>query len=659
MTGNPVPSLLLMALFALPCPAALAVADVYKLGEVIVVTGRSNGVQATGAVSTVTAEDIQSKGARTLDQAMNLLPGVNVRVGGEGIPRIDIRGFRTRHVLLLLDGIPINSALDEQFDPTLIPTENIAAIKLTQGASSVLYGQGGLGGVINIITRKGTGLQGLVAGETGDHEPYLARASVSGGKGPLNFLLSGSSTRVNSFPLSGSFDPTALQPAGYRYNSDRKRSSVLGNVGLAPTDDLTLGLTVNYAHAQFGKPSSVISDLFDRFASPPRYDRVPDSDMVAAQVAADHQATRQLRLRAWAFVNHLSEQDDRFDNGNFNSFNLLSGSFQQHVDSTVAGASLQPKYDLGDAGVVGLLLSAERDVWVNSGILTVGLNTLSPANLNFTNALYLYSVAVEYEVSPLKGLGLVAGYGHHWQSRGGGVSEDSYAALGGVHYDLFSDTRLKASFNRNIRFPSLSDLFDPSQGNASLVAETAYTFGAGVEQKLPLSSVASLNAFYTQAKNLIQTDQATGRSANLADVRFKGFELAGATRFVRALMLRASYALLDSQDRSRAGRDQQQYTPGNKLALEATHDFAFGLQPYVSLAYVGNQYFYTRNNVAPVEKRRLADYTLVDVKLSQRLLQDRLTIHVGATNLFDQNYESSYGFPQAGRFVYGGVEVRI
>jgi outer membrane receptor protein involved in Fe transport len=45
--------------------------------------------------------------------------------------------------------------------------------------------------------------------------------------------------------------------------------------------------------------------------------------------------------------------------------------------------------------------------------------------------------------------------------------------------------------------------------------------------------------------------------------------------------------------------------------------------------------------------------------VSQRLVGERLVLHAGATNLFDVTYETSYGFPQPGRFVCGGVEVRM
>jgi outer membrane receptor protein involved in Fe transport len=161
------------------------------------------------------------------------------------------------------------------------------------------------------------------------------------------------------------------------------------------------------------------------------------------------------------------------------------------------------------------------------------------------------------------------------------------------------------------------------------------------------------------AKNLIQNDQAIAKNTNLAEVRFTGFELSAATKCVKSLLLRTSYAYLNSEDRSRAGRDRQQYTPGSKASLEGRYDFDSGFSPYVSVLYVGNQYFYTKNNVTPVQKAKLNDFTLVNIKLSQRIFDNKVTLSVGVDNLFDENYETSYGLPRAGRFLYGGVEFRM
>ena len=630
--------------------------DVYTLGEVVVY-GKQAGVQTTQTIHTVTAEDIRSSGAKTLEQAIALLPGINVRTGGEGVPRIDIRGFRTRHVVLLLDGIPMNSAFDQQFDPTIIPTENIAEIKLTSGASSVLYGQGGLGGVINIITRKGTtGVQGMIAGETGDHAPYRGRGSIAGATDRFSYFLSGSSTKVDGYPLSGSFKPTSEQGSGYRKNSDKETNNLFGTVGFTPNSDLSLGLTFNYTQGSYGKPASTINDPFDPFAAPPKYARVDDFSGVSLQLAADYSVTEQLNLRGWAFINRHNEHLNQYDSGDFNSFNRVAGSFQEKIITAVKGITVQPRYEMGNAGVVRLSLTAEGDSWENSGPLTVAADTYTP--LEASKSLALYSAALEYELSPLPGLGVVAGYGRYLQTRDE-RRENDFTLLAGISYDLSTETRLKGSFKRNIRFPSLGDLYDPSQGNPQLAAERSYSYESGVEQKLPLNSTLGLTGFYTVAKNLIQNDQTVGKSSNLAEVRFAGVELSAATQFMHNLFLRASYARLYSEDRSREGRDQQQYTPGDKATLEGKYDFASGFSPYVSLLYVGNQYFYTKNNVTPVQKAKLNDYTLVNLKLSQKVWDNRATLYIGVSNLFDVNYETSYGFPQAGRFIYGGAEFRL
>ncbi len=134
------------------------------------------------------AEDIEKRHALTLAKALELLPGVDIRRGGEGVPRVNIRGFRSRHTILLLNGIPLNSTYDSQFDPHMISTENIAKIKVSYGGHSVLYGQGGLAGVINIITKQGTtGLGGDVSAEMDEHGNHYTKFNVGGGSDTVRF----------------------------------------------------------------------------------------------------------------------------------------------------------------------------------------------------------------------------------------------------------------------------------------------------------------------------------------------------------------------------------------------------------------------------------------------------------------------------------------
>jgi len=189
---------ILMFLVLVAAQPVLAQEPEYALGE-IVVTSDKPGVSDVTNISEVTAEDIETRGATNLNEAIQMLPGVYIRTAADGTPRIDIRGFRTRHIKLLINGVPFQSTYDGQFDPASIPAENIARIVLTKGASSVLYGAGGTAAVIDIITKGGEqGMHGSVGVRAGEIDSYLGKASLSGGNEKVFFFGSVSSVNSNS-----------------------------------------------------------------------------------------------------------------------------------------------------------------------------------------------------------------------------------------------------------------------------------------------------------------------------------------------------------------------------------------------------------------------------------------------------------------------------
>ena len=633
-------------------------APTFSLGEVIV-SANKPAVEAAGTVEEVTAADIEASGARNLSEAIDLLPGVNIRTGGDGVPRIDLRGFKTRHVVLLLDGVPYNSAFDQQFDPTLIPVEDIARIKVTKGPSSVLYGQGGLGGVINIITKKGTKKTRAMAGlEMGDHEPYRVKASLGTGAGKFDVFVSGSATKQNSFPLSDDFKATTLQQSGYRVNSDGERNNVYANIGFTPSEDLSLALTLSYKRGGYGKPPNVVDNLFndDPFASGVKYVRVNDFEGYSAQLAADYQVTKPFSVRSWLYFNKYDEHESQYDNEQMNSFNLKNGSYVQDTKTDIFGFTLQPKYDFGKAGTVALSLSTEKDMWKNSSLTTTSPNNFS-YDLTKKNV-SLYSASAEYDVSPLPDLGLTIGYGHYWQDKDEG-SDNGWSLLTSAYYDVTKGTRLKAAFQRNIRFASIRQLYEQPSGDPLLKPESAYLYQVGIEQQLPGKTKLSLTGFHNTAKNFIQKDDALNKNRNYAEYSYLGVELAAETRIVPRLLARASYTYLDSKDKSTPGHDEFQYTPAHKVTLESKYDFDCGLTPYFAFAYVGEQYTYSKTGITPVQKLELKNIALVNVKLTQKLMKNAWSLYIGVDNLFDEDYETSYGVPQRGRFLYGGVEFRI
>ena len=94
------------------------------LGEIIV-TGRQPVISGISNTFEVDGEAIKKRNDRSLEEALEIIPNLNVRTGGQGVPSIDIRGLRTRHIKFLVNGIPFNSTFDGQFDPAFIPTSQV------------------------------------------------------------------------------------------------------------------------------------------------------------------------------------------------------------------------------------------------------------------------------------------------------------------------------------------------------------------------------------------------------------------------------------------------------------------------------------------------------------------------------------------------------
>ncbi len=635
---------------------------VYTLGE-IVVSAQNEGVEAAGTVREITAEEIRNKDARNLAEALELLPGVEVRTGAEGTPRIDIRGFRSRHIVLLLDGIPLNSTSDGQFDPSIIPTENIARIKVSYGTSSVLYGQGGLGGVINIITKKGKeGFQGMASGEAGEGLERLGRLTFSGAKENVDFFLSGSMAAQRGFRLSNDFSATPLEDGDLRSNSDARRNNLFGNIGYSPTEDWDIGLVTTYTKGNHGIPASTRQSTKtdpDPFASNPKYERVNDLEGFSTQLSTNYDLPGPADIRGWVYFNSLDEERTRYDNSNYNSMNN-KGSFFEDGRSNVWGGAIQSSCDLRSAGSFTIGLDAQRQDFKQSGKVRdvqVG-RKYEFSYFDDKWNLDVYDASIEYEVSPFQNFGVVLGYSHHWLNKEEGSNDNDGSYLGGLHYDVLKDTRLRGSVARKIRFPTIQQLYEKEYGNPDLETEESYNYELGIEQGLPLNSRVALTGFLSDVKNYIEKPFTDSPYENNDKYRFQGLELTAETRFMKNLTLGAGYTFLDTQDKSPGTeKDELQYRPKHKLTFEGKYTFDCGFSAYMNVIYVADQVYYSRDT--PLEKRDLNDYALLNIKFDQTLLNGLLDVFVGADNLFDKDYEESYGFPMAGRTVYGGVEVHF
>ncbi len=200
------------------------------------------------SVSVVTEEDIRRSADHTIGGLLRDVPGVElVSSGGQGFNRIKIRGENPNRVLILIDGQKI--AENKSMDGTalLIDPARVERIEVIRGPASVLYGSEAIGGVVNIITKKGgkKPVEGsLSAFWDGANDGYGGSASIAGNYEGWKYRISGAYGDHND----------RRTPDGRANNSDylQKDTSVFLGYG---NDKMELGAGYEYFESHLGAGS--------------------------------------------------------------------------------------------------------------------------------------------------------------------------------------------------------------------------------------------------------------------------------------------------------------------------------------------------------------------------------------------------------------------
>ena len=171
----------------------------------IVVTATRSPVNLSQIASSVTVIDereIRRKNKQTVVELLRDVPGLNLaQSGGVGQnTRIFMRGTNSNHTLVMMDGVALNDPSDtaNAYDFSNLTTDNIERIEILRGAQSTLYGSQAIGGVINIITKKGSGAPRHSAfAEYGRYNSAKLGLGSSGEVGDTSYSVSASGSRTD------------------------------------------------------------------------------------------------------------------------------------------------------------------------------------------------------------------------------------------------------------------------------------------------------------------------------------------------------------------------------------------------------------------------------------------------------------------------------
>lgn len=149
-----------------------------KLPEIVVTTPKfETTLQDTGQhLDVIDEEEIRLLGARSIDEILRRLSSVDVvQRSPFGVQSdIRLRGSGFEQVLVLVNGLRVNDPQTGHFHLDVpISVDEIQRIEVMSGGASALYGAGGFGGVINIVTKatsKPFISGGITVGERGYYE---------------------------------------------------------------------------------------------------------------------------------------------------------------------------------------------------------------------------------------------------------------------------------------------------------------------------------------------------------------------------------------------------------------------------------------------------------------------------------------------------------
>ena len=646
--------------------------QVYDLGQVMVVGKAGKSDQIT-TIDVVTQEDIKMQGAQTAAQALELVPGINIQAGKKGATGLKLRGFDQQDVKVLIDGVPAHVSYNGSLDLSQIPADSISEIKVIKGASSVLYGSNTMGGVINIITKKG-GAEPYTNLTTsfGENNTQNYILNHGGSRGKFNYWISASHRQSDGFELSDDFDPNNSRTGiGSEYNedggtrdlSDYNNNTLNAKIGYDFDENSKLSLSFDYHDNEKGCPTEAS-----------RYWKIDEWKQWHLNLVGEHDFTDLLTMKARVYyVDHQdSLKDVSWDADHTTQKKWFEAS---SYDDYTLGGDVQAYLDFGDVSLVKMGFSYMKDNHIQQDFLD---DTTLSVIKGWDKAGYtpeeeyevdVYSFGIEDDIHILKNLIFKAGVSYDVQDpieAYGDIERDKTSVWNpqaGLAYDVTDTFNLYTSVGKKTRFPKMQELYsEHAGGNSDLDAQETVAYEIGLGKQFSDMFNFSCAAFYNDIENRIINEKIAGVRTymNKGETDIKGFETSLHIITPWQLDIGLGYTYLSAKDKADNASPERdaEFIPDHKATLDARYFFDFGLSASFQLVYTGNQTEYVElTGNAPETPHVIDDFFLCNLRFNQEFaLTEKLStdLFIEVKNLFDKNYEEGHG-PTPGRSILAGI----
>jgi vitamin B12 transporter len=609
-----------------------------KEKDVVITASRLDEAKSDVAsdVSVIKSGDLKKAQHRMVSSALREVPALDVVRNGPlgGNTSVFMRGAGSDQTMVLIDGVEANDAIatGRGYNWAHLTSDNIERIEVLRGPQSVLYGSDAMGGVINIITRRGQGdPHATFLLEGGSFGTYRGSASLSGASKLVNYSLGASYARSSGIS-------SAAKELGNPERDGYRNRTISGQIGVSPETwfDLEVMARGTSSRTDLDNGGGVGQDDPNHVFS---------TDQWLYRVAP----TLRLMDSFWeqTLALSLSTHDAHDDNpAHDSSGDFLFSTFR----SQMATADWQHTFTFDETQIliVGATFREE------SGETTT--NSFSgffgPFNSDFENeTAWIRSAYAQHRAVILERLTLSAG-----------VRIDSHEEFGShatyrgtAAYQMReTDTKLRGTIGTGFKSPSLFQLHS-SFGDPTLKPEESTGWDIGIDQNVAGWGSASVTYFHNDFKNLIDFDFATSRYNNVGRAETKGVEFSVRVTPISAVEVRLSYTFTDTEDKSTG--DDLLRRARHRAAARVDYAVTEALSVNASLIYTGHRKDMDFSTF-PATMITLPDYSLLHLAASYRI-SEHFDVFVRVENVLDRSYQEVLGFGTPGAAAYAGGSVEF
>jgi len=621
--------------------------------EVVVTASRTEESRATVSsnISIISEDNIRQSASDNVADLLAEQSIATIRKYPGTLTSIALRGFSTDthgndlqgHVLVLLDGRRAGTG-----NLAKILTKNVARIEVIRGPGAVQYGSAGMGGVVNVITKRATDNSIFTEAYGGSFD--TVEGSIGG-----SFLKDGIDF-AGSYTHGTTGDYDAGNDEHYQNSGINYETGMSANLGYSFSELNRLGLIfTRFEVDEAGTPGFLNRNDLDDYSDKENY-------------SADLNFEGQCPLtESRIFARYFFGQDENSwmdptasNPSGWNDDQLSKNKTDQQ------GAQFQLSRALGLA-----TLTAGFD-WLDYKVE----NSWTPNTTEYSNsAIFLLSRLSFLEDRLSANIGLR----YDWYDvavtnpAGHNADDSHFTPQVGIAWMVSDTLKLRAQYGEAFMMPSADQMgADYSSfgsrvvGNSDLSPEESATWEGGVDYGQS-GFTGSLTYFHTDFKDKIVSDSLPDGSRswkNLGDATISGIE----AEFAYDIGLPLGWAwevrpyfnmtILTRYEDEQSGEDLQNISDTNYSAGVVLND-GDGIFFRLNAAYAGSQNIIDYESDFPYRNGTLDSHIVTDLTASYRLYEDTrlgsFTLRGELRNIFDQDYAYVKGYPMPGRGFYAGL----